>query len=131
MKERVDSIELQMALIQQELVSMRGSTQDLPQWLKSAAISMLGAIFLQTVTAVWWASEITTTQNNIKEEVYINSSFREEYPKTQQDVMVKLTEIQSENRHMKEMLNDVKEKLNFLDQNHALISSKTLNQNNK
>ena len=131
MKERVDSIELQMALIQQELVSMRGSTQDLPQWLKSAAISMLGAIFLQTITAVWWASEITTTQNNIKEEVYINSSFREEYPKTQQDVMVKLTEIQSENRHMKEMLNDVKEKLNFLDQNHALISSKTLNQNNK
>ena len=131
MKERVDSIELQMALIQQELVSMRGSTQDLPQWLKSAAITMLGAIFLQTVTAVWWASEITTTQNNIKEEVYINSSFREEYPKTQQDVMVKLTEIQSENRHMKEMLNDVKEKLNFLDQNHALISSKTLNQNNK
>ena len=131
MKERVDSIELQMALIQQELVSMRGSTQDLPQWLKTAAISMLGAIFLQTVTAVWWASEITTTQNNIKEEVYINSSFREEYPKTQQDVMVKLTEIQSENRHMKEMLNDVKEKLNFLDQNHALISSKTLNQNNK
>jgi hypothetical protein len=131
MKERVDSIELQMALIQQELVSMRGSTQDLPQWLKNAAISMLGAIFLQTITAVWWASEITTTQNNIKEEVYINSSFREEYPKTQQDVMVKLTEIQSENRHMKEMLNDVKEKLNFLDQNHALISSKTLNQNNK
>lgn len=131
MKERVDSIELQMALIQQELVSMRGSTQDLPQWLKTAAISMLGAIFLQTVTAVWWASEITTTQNNIKEEVYVNSSFREEYPKTQQDVMVKLTEIQSENRHMKEMLNDVKEKLNFLDQNHALISSKTLNQNNK
>ena len=131
MKERVDSIELQMALIQQELVSMRGSTQDLPQWLKSAAITMLGAIFLQTVTAVWWASEITTTQNNIKEEVCINSSFREEYPKTQQDVMVKLTEIQSENRHMKEMLNDVKEKLNFLDQNHALISSKTLNQNNK
>ena len=131
MKERVDSIELQMALIQQELVSMRGSTQDLPQWLKTAAISMLGAIFLQTITAVWWASEITTTQNNIKEEVYVNSSFREEYPKTQQDVMVKLTEIQSENRHMKEMLNDVKEKLNFLDQNHALISSKTLNQNNK
>ena len=131
MKERVDSIELQMALIQQELVSMRGSTQDLPQWLKTAAISMLGAIFIQTIAAVWWASEITTTQNNIKEEVYVNSSFREEYPKTQQDVMVKLTEIQSENRHMKEMLNDVKEKLNFLDQNHALISSKTLNQNNK
>jgi hypothetical protein len=115
MKERVESIELQMALVQQELVSMRGSTQDLPQWLKTAAISMLGAIFLQTIAAVWWASEITTTQNNIKEEVFVNSSFREEYPKTQQDVIVKLTEIQSENRYMKEMLNEVKNKLRFVD----------------
>ena len=115
MEKRVDTIEVQLALVQQELVALRGSKQDLPQWLKSSAIAMLGAIFLQTVTAVWWASEITTTQRVIKEEVTINSSFREKYPKTQQDVIVKLTEMQAETRHMKEMLHEVKEKLRFVD----------------
>ena len=115
MEKRVDTIEVQLALVQQELVALRGSKQDLPQWLKSSAIAMLGAIFLQTVTAVWWASEITTTQRVIKEEVSVNSSFREKYPKTQQDVIVKLTEMQSENRHMKEMIHEVKEKLRFVD----------------
>ena len=115
MEKRVDTIEVQLALVQQELVALRGSKQDLPQWLKSSAIAMLGAIFLQTVTAVWWASEITTTQRVIKEEVSVNSTFREKYPKTQQDVIVKLTEMQSENRHMKEMIHEVKEKLRFVD----------------
>lgn len=115
MQKRVDTIEVQMALIQQELVLMRGTKQDMPQWLKSSAIAMLGAIFLQTVTAVWWASEITTTQRNIKEEVSTNSAFRGKYPKTQQDVMVKLTEMQSESRHMKSMLDEVKNKLRFVE----------------
>ena len=115
MQKRVDTIEVQMALIQQELVLMRGTRQDMPQWLKSSAIAMLGAIFLQTVTAVWWASEITTTQRNIKEEVTTNSAFRGKYPKTQQDVMVKLTEMQSESRHMKSMLDEVENKLRFVE----------------
>ena len=115
MEKRVDTIEVQLALVQQELVALRGSNADLPQWLKNSAMAMLILIFTQTITAVWWASEITANQNTIKQEVSVNTEFRNEYPKTQQDIMVKLTEIQSESKHMKSMLGDVKEKLRFVD----------------
>ncbi len=115
MEKRVDTIEVQLALVQQELVALRGSNADLPQWLKNSAMAMLILIFTQTITAVWWASEITANQNTIRQEVSVNTEFRNEYPKTQQDIMVKLTEIQSESKHMKSMLGDVKEKLRFVD----------------
>lgn len=115
MEKRVDTIEVQLALVQQELVSLRGSKSDLPQWLKNSAMAMLILIFTQTITAVWWASEITANQNTMRQEVAVNTEFRNEYPKTQQDIMVKLTEIQSESKHMKSMLGDVKEKLRFVD----------------
>ena len=115
MEKRVDTIEVQLALVQQELVALRGSNADLPQWLKNSAMAMLILIFTQTITAVWWASEITANQNTIKQEVSVNTEFRNEYPKTQQDIMVKLTEIQSESKHMKSMLGDVKEKLRYVD----------------
>ena len=115
MEKRVDTIEVQLALVQQELVALRGSNAELPQWLKSSAMAMLILIFTQTITAVWWASEITANQNTIRQEVSVNTEFRNEYPKTQQDIMVKLTEIQSESKHMKSMLGDVKEKLRFVD----------------
>jgi len=115
MEKRVDTIEVQLALVQQELVALRGSNAELPAWLKNSAMAMLILIFTQTITAVWWASEITANQNTIKKEVSINTEFRNEYPQTQQDIMVKLTEIQSESKYMKGMLHDVKEKLRFVD----------------
>lgn len=115
MEKRVDSIETELALVKQELQLIRGPHGTIPTWLKSASVAMLMAIFAQTITAVWWASEITAKQNQLSEKVKVNTSFRTDYPKTQQEIMVKLTEIQAENKHMKEMLHDVKNKLRFVD----------------
>ncbi len=106
-----------MALVQQELVLLRGSNAKLPSWLRNAAITMLILIFAQTIAAVWWASELTANQNSMRDDISINSAFRAKYPETQQDIMVKLTEMQSESRHMKDMIKEVKDKLRYVDIN--------------
>lgn len=126
MEKRVDSIETELALVKQELIQLRSSQREMPQWLKNASAAMLMAIFAQTVTAVWWASEITANQNSLKQEVTVNSNFRKDSPKQQQEIMVELAEIKAHNEHMKSMLNEVKNKLRFVDikTQHDKISDK-------
>jgi hypothetical protein len=78
---------------------------------------MLVLIFSQTIAAVWWASELTANQDAMRDDITINSAFRSKYPETQQNIMIKLTEMQTENRHMKDMLKEVKDKLRYVDIN--------------
>ena len=115
MEHKVTTLETQMALVQQELVLIRNSSATLPAWLRNSAITMLVLIFSQTIAAVWWASELTANQNAMRDDITVNSAFRSKYPETQQNIMIKLTEMQTENRHMKEMLHEVKEKLRYVD----------------
>jgi len=84
-------------------------------WLKNSAIAIIFALFTQTITAVWWASELTANQKQIKYQVSLNTEFRSTYPAMQQNMVVKLTQIQTENRHIKDMLHEIKDKLRFVD----------------
>ena len=117
MEHKVTTLETQMALVQQELVLIRNSSAKLPTWLRNSAITMLILIFGQTIAAVWWASELTANQDAMRDDITINSAFRSKYPETQQNIMIKLTEMQTENRHMKGMLKEVKDKLRYVDIN--------------
>ena len=115
MKERVDTIETELALVKQELYILRTKPPELPLWLKNSAIAIIFALFTQTITAVWWASELTANQKQIKYQVSLNTEFRSTYPAMQQNMVVKLTQIQTENRHIKDMLHEIKDKLRFVD----------------
>ena len=117
MEHKVTTLETQMALVQQELVLIRNSSAKLPAWLRNSAITMLILIFSQTIAAVWWASELTANQDAMRDDITINSAFRSKYPETQQNIMIKLTEMQTETRHMKDMLKEVKDKLRYVDIN--------------
>lgn len=117
MEHKVTTLETQMALVQQELVLIRNSSAKLPAWLRNSAITMLILIFSQTIAAVWWASELTANQNAMRDDITVNSAFRSKYPETQQNIMIKLTEMQTENRHLERMLKEVKDKLRYVDIN--------------
>jgi hypothetical protein len=114
MESRVVSIETQIALMQKDISELRNSTSDLPPWLKKSALSMLGVMFLQLSSTIWWAAELTTKQNIMLSEVQQNTAFRMEFPKLHEEVMVGLKEIQVNLANQKEMLHEVKNKLRFV-----------------
>ena len=112
MENRVNSLETEITLLKskmdtcqdglfKEIEYLKKRRPELPHWMKSSAIVLLFAIFSQTVTVVWWASStsaLTTSMQIV--ELWLNSSSNE--------VMVALSNIQSEARHMKEMLHELK-----------------------
>lgn len=115
MEKRVVSLETQIALLQQEITSLRSMRVEIPQWIKVTALSSLGGIFLQTIVVVWWASSLTTTTEHIKSEVFLNTEFRMEFPKLHEEVMVELGTIKVENNYVKEVLGEVKQSLDKIE----------------
>lgn len=114
MEDRVISIETQLALMQKEISELRGKTLELPAWLRKSAIGVLGMMLIQIGSTIWWAAELTTKQNSLIKEVDENSQFRKDFADMHTETMVRLTEIQVNNTHMKNMLHEVKEKLKFV-----------------
>jgi len=66
MKERVESLETQLALIKADLESLKGREMVLPEWLKNASGGIIIAIFAQTITTVWWASDLSSRHTSRK-----------------------------------------------------------------
>ena len=66
MEERVVSIETQIALMQKDINNLRDRSTEFPQWLKRSAISVLGILFLQLTSTIWWAAELTTKQSQMQ-----------------------------------------------------------------
>jgi D-mannonate dehydratase len=110
MKERVESLETQLALIKADLESLKGREMVLPEWLKNASGGIIIAIFAQTITTVWWASDLSSRHTIVEKQVDKNTTFIESWPAMHEEVMVGLKEIQVENRNMKEMLHEIKAK---------------------
>ncbi len=118
MENRVTSIETQIALMQQDINTLKtNAAMTPPAWIKKSALALLGIVLIQIASTIWWASEITTKQSQITKEVQVNTEFRQEAPAFQQKIMIQLTAIQAENQYMKEMIQEVKEKLRFVDIN--------------
>ena len=61
---------------EEELQSWRHKSARLPNWIRNGGITMFIALFAQSMTAVWWASEITNTQQNILSDVKVNTEYR-------------------------------------------------------
>jgi Tfp pilus assembly protein PilO len=115
MKDKLISLETQIALMQSDIHTIRNREPDLPIWLKNSAVVVLFAMFTQIMTSVWWAASMTTQLENITQEVGQNTEFRVEYPKMHAEMMVSLKEIQVNDIHTEKMLKEIKNKLRFVD----------------
>jgi len=117
---RVNSIETDLEILKRDMTSCQAALHkdieflklrdpQLPKWLKNAAGAVVIAIFAQTVSTVWWASELSTRQEAMQIQTDKNTAFIDAWPSMHQEVMIGLAEIKAESRHMKEMLNSLKE----------------------
>jgi ABC-type metal ion transport system substrate-binding protein len=117
---RVNSIETDLEILKRDMSSCQAALHkdieflklrdpQLPKWLKNAAGAVVIAIFAQTVSTVWWASELSARQEVLQIQTDKNTAFIDAWPTMHQEVMVGLAEIKAESRHMKEMLHALKE----------------------
>ena len=79
---------------EKELESWRHKSARLPNWLRNGGVGLFLALFAQSMTAVWWASAITNTQQNIVSDVKINTEYRVSSTERYNDIMIELTRIQ-------------------------------------
>jgi Tfp pilus assembly protein PilO len=123
MEQRVNSLETDLEILKRDMSACQASIhkdismlkdqkQDLPLWLKSSAVAVVFAIFGQTITSVWWAATITSRQEAIQSKVQENTNLISTVAQTHEQVMLSLKEIQINNKNMKEMLHDIKNKQN-------------------
>ena len=79
---------------EEELQSWREKSARLPNWIRNGGITMFLALFAQSMTAVWWASEITNTQENMLADVKINTEYRIASTERYNEIMIELVRIQ-------------------------------------
>jgi len=93
------------ALQRQETESetWRDRSVRVPNWIRNSGIALFLAIFGQTMTAVWWASEITNTQANILADVKVNTEYRMQSAERYNDIMIEITKLQV---MMESLIND-------------------------
>jgi len=119
MEKRVNSLETEITLlksqmgtcqqsINKEIEYLKNRKADVPQWIKNASIAIIFAIFGQTVSVVWWASNIAAHTDNMQVQVDRNTKFVSNWPDRHNEVMLGLKEIQVENKNIKEMLKEVR-----------------------
>jgi hypothetical protein len=82
-------------------------------------VGIIGALFFQTISSVWWASSITSTQEYMQVQVNKNSIFIAGWPAMHEEVMIGLREIQIENKNMKEMLHEIKQQQRNIESKHT------------
>ena len=120
MENRVNSIETDLEILKRDMTSCQAALHkdieflklrdpELPKWIKNAAGAVVIAIFAQTVSTVWWASELSTKQEAIQTQVDKNTNFIDAWPSMHQEVMIGLAEIKAESKHMKDMLHNLQE----------------------
>lgn len=91
-----------------DMDALKNKEADLPSWIKNAAGAIILAIFAQTVSTVWWASEISAKQASMQFQVNKNTQFIEAWPAMHNEVMIGLAEIKKDSDHMTEMLHALK-----------------------
>ncbi len=91
---RLERMHNALARQEEELSSWRERSARLPNWIRNGGITMFIVLFGQSMTAVWWASEITNTQANILADVKVNTEYRVSSTERYNDIMIELTRIQ-------------------------------------
>ena len=78
---------------EKELDSWRERSVRVPNWIRNSGIALFITLIGQTMTAVWWASEITNTQINIQEDVQTNTAYRISSTERYNEIMIELTKV--------------------------------------
>jgi hypothetical protein len=78
-----------------ELESWRHRSTRLPNWIRNSGVAIFMAIFVQTMTSVWWASEITNTQKNLENNISMNTDYRIASTEKYQNIMIELSKLSS------------------------------------
>ena len=79
---------------EEELESWRHKSARLPNWIRNGGLALFLALFAQSMTAVWWASEITNTQQNMLADVKVNTEYRIASTERYNDIMIEIVKIQ-------------------------------------
>lgn len=77
-----------------ELQSWRERSVRIPNWIRNGGIALMMAVFTQSMAAVWWASKVENTQNNIMNDVKVNTEFRLQSSERYNEIMIELTKLQ-------------------------------------
>lgn len=91
---RIERMQTAFTRQEKELESWRHKSARLPNWIRNGGVALFMALFAQSMTAVWWASEITNTQQNIEMDVAVNTEYRISSTERYNDIMIELTRIQ-------------------------------------
>ncbi len=98
---------------EKELDAWRDRSVRVPNWIRNSGIALFITLIGQTMTAVWWASEITNTQMNIQEDVQTNTEYRISSTERYNEIMIELTKLSvNQDLMMKHLENNLtKEKI--------------------
>ena len=77
-----------------ELQSWRDRSVRIPNWIRNGGIALMMAVFAQSMAAVWWASKVENTQNNIMNDVKVNTEYRMQSSERYNEIMIELTKLQ-------------------------------------
>lgn len=91
---RLERMHNALARQEEELSSWRERSARLPNWIRNGGVALFIALFAQSMTAVWWASEITNTQQNMLADVKVNTEFRIASTERYNDIMIEIVKIQ-------------------------------------
>ena len=90
---KLDALEATLKRQESELESWRDRSTRLPNWIRNGGVALFLAIFAQAMASVWWASEITNTQQNILSDVKINTQYRIANGEKYNEIMIELTKL--------------------------------------
>ena len=93
-EKRLETMHVAIQRQEVELASWRHKSARLPNWIRNGGVALFMALFAQSMTAVWWASEITNTQQNLISDVKVNTEYRVSSTQRYNDIMIQLTRIQ-------------------------------------
>ena len=100
MEDRIINIEKGLSSLKSEVKSIhfsinrvREQKTELPSWLRNAGIAIFIAIFAQIMTSVWWASNITATQQSLKEDVRENTDARGIHMDNYHEIIIELNKL--------------------------------------
>jgi len=90
---KLDALEATLKRQESELESWRDRSTRLPNWIRNGGVALFLAIFAQAMASVWWASEITNTQQNILSDVKVNTQYRIANGEKYNEIMIELTKL--------------------------------------
>ena len=90
---KLDALEATLNRQESELESWRDRSTRLPNWIRNGGVALFLAIFAQAMASVWWASEITNTQQNILSDVKVNTQYRIANGEKYNEIMIELTKL--------------------------------------